>query len=55
VRDPSQIKNPLLVFDPQTLQLDKEATESVKFSDDNSALNMKFMSEPHKETGRFLA
>jgi hypothetical protein len=55
VRDPNQTEKPLLVFDPQTLQMDKEATESVKFPEDDNLTTMKFMIEPHKETGRFLA
>lgn len=45
------------MYDPQTLLLDKEATEAIKYPEESEEdqvkpTTMKVMSEPHKETGR---
>lgn len=58
VRDSQSEETPIRVFDPKTLQLDKEATEAIDKkwveSEEKKELTMKFMKEADKETGRLL-
>lgn len=56
VRDTQSDENPVRIYCPKTLQIDKEATEAINWTEaeEKKELTMKFMSEADKETGRLL-
>jgi hypothetical protein len=56
VRDSSSEETPFRFFCPKTLQLDKETTDAINWTEaeEKKELTMKFMKEADKETGRLL-
>jgi len=50
----AKLDTPLCIFDPETLVLDKKATEEIKIGDKEKEITMAYMDAADPKTGRFL-